>query len=97
MDAKLAGEFPKALDGIEIWAVPRQVIQLKLRFMGLTPSALKVAVVVFGASGNDACAAPAWEAAAVDQAQESPGGHPIKAVGLTRKEEFTVVKASAPK
>ena len=66
VDAKLSGKFPYPLDGIEIRAVRRQVIKVELRFMFLTPSAVKFGVVVFCVVGNDDHAASAFETATVE-------------------------------
>jgi hypothetical protein len=54
VDAKLSGKFPYPLDGIEIRAVRRQVIKVELRFMFLTPRAVKVGVVVSDREGMEA-------------------------------------------
>lgn len=92
MYAKLSGEFPHSFYGIEIGAVWWEVIKAKLRFMFLTPSAVKFGVVVFRVVGNDDHATLASEAAALKETQKVPCGHRIKAVDLARKNEFTVAK-----
>ena len=79
--------------GFQIRAVRGQVIELKLPFMRLTPSAVKLGVVVSGIVGNDDHAAPALVSTALDQAQESPDRHRIKTVGFAREEELAVPKA----
>ena len=66
MDAKLSGELPYPFDRIEIRAVGREVIKVELRFMFLTPSAMKVGVVVFCVVRNDDHAASAFETAGVE-------------------------------
>ena len=97
MDAKLSGKFPYPLDGIEIRAVRRQVIKVELRFMFLTPSAVKFGVVVFCVVGNDDHAASAFETAAMEQTQEIPCAHRVKAVVLACKEKFAVAKTHRTK
>jgi hypothetical protein len=93
VDAELSGEFPHSFYGIEIGAVRWKVIKAKLRFMFLTPSAVKFGVVIFGVVGNDDHAAPAIETAALKQTQEVPCGHGIKAVEFARKNEFAIPKS----
>ena len=92
VDAKLSGEFPYSFYGVKIGAVWWEVIKAKVRFVFLTPSAVKFGVVVFRVVGYDDHAAPAIEAAALKQAQKVPRGHRIKAVELARKNEFAVAK-----
>ena len=65
VDAKLSGELPHSFYGIEIGAVWWEVIKAKVRFVFLTPSAVKFGVVIFRVVGNDDHAAPAMEAAAL--------------------------------
>ena len=65
VDAKLSGELPYSFYGVEIGAVWWEVIKAKVRFVFLTPSAVKFGVVVFGVVRNDDHAASAIEAAAL--------------------------------
>jgi len=65
VDAKLSGELPYSFYGVKIGAVWWEVIKAKVRFVFLTPSAVKFGVVVFRVVGNDDHAAPAIEAAAL--------------------------------
>ena len=65
VDAKLSGELPYSFYGVKIGAVWWEVIKAKVRFVFLTPSAVKFGVVVFGVVRNDDHAASAIEAAAL--------------------------------
>ena len=65
VDAKLSGELPYSFYGVEIGAVWWEVIKAKVRFVFLTPSAVKFGVVVFSVVRNDDHATPAIEAAAL--------------------------------
>ena len=66
VDAKLSGELPYSFYGVEIGAVWWEVIKAKVRFVFLTPSAVKFGVVVFCVVGNDHHAASAFETATVE-------------------------------
>jgi hypothetical protein len=46
VDAKLSGELPYSFYGVEIGAVWWEIIKAKVRFVFLTPSAVKLGVVV---------------------------------------------------
>jgi len=65
MDAKLSSKLPHPFDWVEIGTVWWEVIKAKVRLMFLTPSAVKLGMVVFGIVCNDDYAASAIEAAAL--------------------------------
>ena len=65
MDAKLSSKLPHSFDWVEIGTVWWEVIKAKVRLMFLTPSAVKLGMVVFGIVCNDDYAASAIEAAAL--------------------------------
>src|SRR5438477_2145835 len=83
--------------GFQLRAIRRKVVELKLPFMRLTPSAVKLGVVVSGIIDNDDHTASALVATALDQAQERPGRHRIKAGGSRAKRNLPSRRRTAPK
>ena len=66
VSAELSSKLPDSFCWVEIGAVGWEIIKAKMRLMGLTPSAVKFGMVVFGVVGNDDDAAPAIETAALE-------------------------------